>query len=557
MSTKIYLPLLKKIRQELDMTQEMLAEMAGVTTRTIQRIEAGHHTSLSTAKDLASSLELSSYQCLFDKKEEKKREAEEKVKEFEQRSSIFIYENKSRILIAMMTLLTFISLVDVNSKISTYTYGALNIIPLCFLIVATAGKRGTKKGDTPPSFFTYLLLATMYLLFSISTLFLTTLSLADSQIFSEIKDFQSVRLSMPGVVNFISLSKKYEVVIWLTSLIIANFSAFGIYKLVSREEKKDVCFGFFPGCLIIATFFFSFTSRLLENVNYINELRLAWLLIAIIPPVSLYFMIKSFSGVFKNADSEVKKIESKNLKAAILTLQTPMIALFLVASLEVKVKELARLDLDHEYRAEHCQQNPSYNVCWSVNLLKEHNIPATPVNIMLLDSLNGQALSPAVLFSEINVSMENLKGETPFPAVFYDFTSESYASILEYSPNPSALIKDWSDKDLVDILVEPKENLKWALMAKNDFPMFLKKFEEASGEIKKDKYLLTIFNTHQGIWKVREYENSKNYRAGMLSFATDSEGEIIKYGDKVVTFDTLKKIYELPRDRFPKNRINK
>lgn len=51
--------ILKKLRENRKWSQEQLAKMAGLSVRTIQRIEAGHSASLETLKALASVLEVS------------------------------------------------------------------------------------------------------------------------------------------------------------------------------------------------------------------------------------------------------------------------------------------------------------------------------------------------------------------------------------------------------------------------------------------------------------------------------------------------------------------
>ena len=56
---------LTEIRTEQGITQELLAEMSGVSVRTIQRIEAGYDTSSETAKSLSSALELENYHKLI------------------------------------------------------------------------------------------------------------------------------------------------------------------------------------------------------------------------------------------------------------------------------------------------------------------------------------------------------------------------------------------------------------------------------------------------------------------------------------------------------------
>jgi DNA-binding XRE family transcriptional regulator len=55
---------LKNQRENAGWSQEMLAEMADVSLRTIQRVEAGNQTSIETAKALASALSLPSHDSL-------------------------------------------------------------------------------------------------------------------------------------------------------------------------------------------------------------------------------------------------------------------------------------------------------------------------------------------------------------------------------------------------------------------------------------------------------------------------------------------------------------
>ena len=57
MSSTLKLPGLKAAREKENLTQELLAELAGVSERTIQRIEKGHATSQSTAEAIALKLE--------------------------------------------------------------------------------------------------------------------------------------------------------------------------------------------------------------------------------------------------------------------------------------------------------------------------------------------------------------------------------------------------------------------------------------------------------------------------------------------------------------------
>lgn len=557
MSTKIHLTLLKEKRLELDITQDMLAEMAGITPRTVQRIEAGHSTSLSTAKDLASALELPNYECLTDQKKDKKRAFEDKLNQFDKQCSNFTYENKSVILITIMSLFSFLLSMDLNPDLSVMVSLAFTFTPLFCLVVSTIEKDKVDENNVPPSLFTYFFISVLFLLFYISSTLTATLSITESLGLSETREFYELTFSMPGVDSFSSLQTQYTVVIWVTSLIVANLSAFGIYRLVKKSRNKGVHFGAFPSLLSTVFIMLFLPSLFVGNVKFSDELWYYILPLLAISLVSLYFIIKAISPIFKTTNNEIKKIESRNLKAAIFIFLMPLISLFFALLLQGKVSHYLLLDLDPEYRAEHCLAEPSYDLCWSVNLLKEHNIPTTPNNIRLLDSLNGQANIPNSLFSNIDVTTENLKGETPLPSVFFDFISEYYVAVLTHSPDPHAQIKRWSKDDLTNVLIDPKKNLKWALMAKNNLPMFLDSFEKARSEVKNDGYLLAIFNSHKGIWKVNSSKDYIRYEAGLLSFYTDLDGEVMHFDGEIVSFDTLKKIYDLPRDKFPKNKLDK
>lgn len=61
---KITLPQLKSLRVSRDWTQEQLAEYAGLSVRTIQRLESGEPAAIETAKSLAAALELVDYSAL-------------------------------------------------------------------------------------------------------------------------------------------------------------------------------------------------------------------------------------------------------------------------------------------------------------------------------------------------------------------------------------------------------------------------------------------------------------------------------------------------------------
>ena len=50
--------LLKKLREERHWSQEQLATLAGISLRTVQRVEAGHNASLETLKSLAAVFEI-------------------------------------------------------------------------------------------------------------------------------------------------------------------------------------------------------------------------------------------------------------------------------------------------------------------------------------------------------------------------------------------------------------------------------------------------------------------------------------------------------------------
>ena len=64
MSEKITLPGLRSYRETLGLTQQDVANMADVNSRTIQRLESGVPTTINTAKSIAAALEVPSYKSL-------------------------------------------------------------------------------------------------------------------------------------------------------------------------------------------------------------------------------------------------------------------------------------------------------------------------------------------------------------------------------------------------------------------------------------------------------------------------------------------------------------
>lgn len=60
----IKVPLLRSIREKKGWTQELLAEHAGMSKRTVQRLESGENTTVESAQSLAATLGLPSYESL-------------------------------------------------------------------------------------------------------------------------------------------------------------------------------------------------------------------------------------------------------------------------------------------------------------------------------------------------------------------------------------------------------------------------------------------------------------------------------------------------------------
>jgi transcriptional regulator with XRE-family HTH domain len=78
--------IVRKLRLKNGWSQSQLAEMAGVTTRTIQRVEQGHRPSLETSKALASVFEVDL--SLF-QPEDESMETESAMKQDEQRALLY------------------------------------------------------------------------------------------------------------------------------------------------------------------------------------------------------------------------------------------------------------------------------------------------------------------------------------------------------------------------------------------------------------------------------------------------------------------------------------
>lgn len=76
MDTKtVALARLRETRESAGLTQEMLADYAGVSCRTVQRIEAGFSASIETAKALAAALELKDINALIKQNADSRQES--------------------------------------------------------------------------------------------------------------------------------------------------------------------------------------------------------------------------------------------------------------------------------------------------------------------------------------------------------------------------------------------------------------------------------------------------------------------------------------------------
>jgi transcriptional regulator with XRE-family HTH domain len=118
---------IKKLRLERHWSQEQLAEMSGLSTRTIQRIESGQNADFETLKSLASVFEIN-LSSLNKKEEEEQLRVEEKRNEdikglykfialaiFSLIFTFFISYNESNWVVFGMTFLSWLVIIGVYS----------------------------------------------------------------------------------------------------------------------------------------------------------------------------------------------------------------------------------------------------------------------------------------------------------------------------------------------------------------------------------------------------------------------------------------------------------
>jgi transcriptional regulator with XRE-family HTH domain len=118
---------IKKLRLERHWSQEQLAEMSGLSTRTIQRIESGQNADFETLKSLASVFEIN-LSSLNKKEEEEQLRIEEKRNEdikglykfialaiFSLIFTFFISYNESNWVVFGMTFLSWLVIIGVYS----------------------------------------------------------------------------------------------------------------------------------------------------------------------------------------------------------------------------------------------------------------------------------------------------------------------------------------------------------------------------------------------------------------------------------------------------------
>lgn len=144
MSKQIVLAHLRDIRKQIGLTQDDIARMADITVRTVQRLEAGAPTTVSTAKSISAALMLPSYTELMQSDLEqanlprKKSSTSSKMNHITVWFSKFknkLFENRAAItLIFSALIMLFLTLPAGQSVMSSKTTITLTIIVICALL---------------------------------------------------------------------------------------------------------------------------------------------------------------------------------------------------------------------------------------------------------------------------------------------------------------------------------------------------------------------------------------------------------------------------------------
>lgn len=562
MSEKIVLPLLKKIRTEIGLTQDELAGMVDVTERTIQRIESGSPTSLSTAKSIASALELPSFNVMTAPSEQEQVEAEGEIA-----IHTITWQEKAKAWVSRLSNPGHKELLVITAFIMAMLMIPVQGIALklvCFFMIAapmiTVGLLVTKNGNdkrqdsvvSKPNAGLLIGLFSLSLLANLSASAFALLTITQNDAVSFLSAFQQSYTGSPGPESWFSWVQSNYHLIWVVSGVLSLVSLLSIHGLIYHAKRKDFSFEHFTHAYSISLVL-TMLSSLFIKTSFISGLSVDvvvkfFFLVCLIVSITYYMALRHAkkSTSLDTAD--------KNMVLAGSTTLTLPVAISAAALLLLSRADFhySMLKVNEEAQVNYCNAHQDERVlCWGAQTLRKHGIPVTEINLTLLNALNGKISAIKNVEIYLNLPHEVILGTQTGPESVVRFLTQAYVRSLNYHATNGSIdtLVEFNLSKNDKSLALPMVNMTWASMAMNEQERFVKDFELAPLSARKDPHLKTIYALLKGHWEKKTVLDVDYYNVGSMLFRV-KDGRVVDY-DKAITVDDLDLILSIPVKELP------
>lgn len=555
MTKPLILALLKKTREEIGVTQEELSVMADVSPRTIQRIEAGAPTSISTAKSIASSLELPSYEVLLDsssKNTPRPVTKEEKISKYKIKD--FCFKNKQILALSLafflMALLTFLA-IQVEKNYFFIAAILVFFIPQATLIALTKEEDCVpKEKSRSPTFTLYALLLLGMSITQIAFSFFVLNSL--------FKTPEDIALKMNLLSNYLALepfSISFWFIdnsgyLWVASAFSAIVSLLLMHILIERARKLHM-FHFGNFCKFYANFLlYGFLISAILKTDFLKAMQPYNYLVYLGGIVIYILLVYIYSS--KKPSIQKKDRVSFFMSGAIFFVPAVISGFVVLSIMDIKRVDFLR-NIDSKEKSRFCkEENLQPAICWGARILKEEGIEISKYTLDLIDAKNGKtsALWSVLLQLDYGVGVEN--SMPVFTDESIDFVTSSYLRMIEYKKEKGLL--DYflllNQDEKMRVFFDSEETIEWTKDALSDKALFARNFKDAPYGIRNNSHLKTIYTMITGDWDVKTI-NEKSYYSGGIILLHSESGVFYKRNGKI-SFDLMGKVHRINSDKLPK-----
>lgn len=567
MSEKITLPGLRRYRETLGLTQQDVANMADVNSRTIQRLESGIPTTINTAKSIAAALEVPSYKSL------QTNEQERGLKDSLEPLVAFFIANK-RCIIAVLLALSFYGIGSLTQNTFLVMLSTLTLLisPVALPFILMTRDRVTN--DSSPSkrqliMFSSLFTSSTFVLSLSAPLFvaLGLMKLSD-------ESFGLLLLSdSPRPPNLVDFITAHHDVIWLLSGVFLIASTVMVYASSSPKRKVNldvtmVSYGMMAGILLSFISATLFRMELLSPV--IPKSIEVWLLGVFVGAILVSHIVLKF--IAKEDTGNTTWLFRTGLFSGVMVSAIASTTLHLTFNFyENSMWMIASPDMRIEYSKSSKETSSWFDdtvtapLIWDIQLMAKEDMPVTAEYAKLLSAYNGNLLMLYEVIGDLSPPPYE-KVNTPLSKDAIGFITQSYMRALLYRKEKgtlrayqSYLLEHSLPNELKPSLsvmigtIRPDIQFFWLDKAQNSPADFVKDYVSAPSIIKSDMIFQTLYAALGGGLEMREYlsngSTTQYFHGGGLMF--EYHDKVPHQDDVFISTEMIRKVLAISKEKLP------